>query len=181
MREPPARACAGRSDASEYTGESVRLCQQLIEDGLMGREQGVVVKVEAGVAQVTLVREKEGGCHSCAGCGGVCTATSNQFSAPAPEGLQAGDEVTIDIPGPGVGLSAALVLLVPVVVFVAGLALADLLQNRELLPDGDGVAVLVGLGLIVCWFAGLSVYDRRLRNDPAHQPKIVEYHRPATG
>ncbi len=97
------------------------------------------------------------------------------LDAPAPEGLRPGDAVTVEIPVPGVGSSAAILLLIPLVLFITGLVCAEWLRGRGLLPGGTGVSVLAGLTLMAVSYIGVALYDRHLRRAPEHQPRIVQW------
>jgi positive regulator of sigma E activity len=141
----------------------------------MTRERGVVISIEDHTARVALVQEKIASCGSCGTCGGSCTIAQACFDAPAPEGLRVDDKVAIEIPGPGVALSAALVFLGPAVLFIGAIIGARMVQARGMLPGETGVAVLVAVCLLVLYFAALSLYDRRLRNSPTRQPRIIAW------
>ena len=94
---------------------------------------------------------------------------------PAPEGLHVGDAVTVEMSGPGPAGSAALLLFVPLILFVAGLVLAEWLHERGILSGGNGVSVAGGLVLMILGFLAAWSYDRHLRRAPEHQPRIVEW------
>lgn len=140
----------------------------------MIRERGRVVELEHGTARVMLMRDEGKSCVSCACCGGLCS-TSGPFNAVAPEGLHVGDEVTIEIPAPAVAALAALVFFVPVLLFIAGVAGAGLLQNLGAFPGRSGTSVITGFGLAGLWYVALGIYDRRWRRTPGRQPRIVAW------
>jgi len=95
------------------------------------------------------------------------------MNLPAPEGLKTGDRVTVNIPMPGPGRSAALLLLVPVGLLVAAIIAGELLRGADVLPGGSGVSVLAGFVLMALWYVGVSLYDRRLRRGLRNQPAIA--------
>ena len=140
----------------------------------MIREKGIVVKLENGIAGVAVPGSDRSKCGSCEACGGSCRIAVEQFSAPAPEGLHVGDEVVIEIPTPGAAASTTLIMLIPALLFIAGVFVATLLQKGKLLPGGEGTAFLLGGGLMALWLGGVAVYDRHLRRSPEHRPRIVE-------
>ena len=139
----------------------------------MLREQGVVVKVADGVAHVVMDAAEHTRCGAC----GVCRAAKDGkqmlLDARAPEGVGVGDRVTVEVPLPGPGRSAALLLLVPLVLFVGGLILGEALRARHVLPGGSGVSLIPAFGLMVLWYVAVAVYDRHLRRSPEHEPRIV--------
>ena len=141
----------------------------------MIREKGIVVKLENGVAGVAVPGADRSKCGSCAACGGSCGIAVEQFDAPAPEGIRVGDDVVVEVPTPGVAVSTTLIMLIPALLFIAGVFTATLLQKAKLFPGGNVTAFLVGAGLIALWLAGLAVYDRHLRRSPDHRPRIVEW------
>ena len=139
----------------------------------MTREKGIVITIEQGVATVVLLREGEHACGTCAACGGCCKLARAEFHTHALPTLAIGDQVTIEIPGPGAAAGATLLMLIPMLLIVGAIAAAALLQKQNLLPGGNGVALLIGLGLVLPWYALLAIYDRRLRRSPKHGPRIV--------
>jgi len=141
----------------------------------MLRERGVIVHVESGAARVALIAERAASCGSCTSCGGTCRLAQTFIEVSAPPGLRPGDEVTVEIPGPGVAAVAVLLLLVPVVLFVVGILASSALQARGLLPGGDGAAVLVAIALTAAWYAVVAAYDRRLRRSSGRRPRLVEW------
>lgn len=150
---------------------------ELERDGAreMTRERGVVVQARGGIVRVALVAERGATCGSCSACGGGCRLARTFIEAPSPADLRPGDEVTVEIPGPGIAAAAALLLLVPGALFVAGIAAASALQERHVLPGGDAVALIVALALAALWYAAMAAYDRRLRRSGRRQPRLVEW------
>ena len=95
------------------------------------------------------------------------------IDVPAPEGVCAGKRVTIENPMPGPGRSAAILRLAPLVLFMAGIGGAKWLQSRNVLPEGDGISLLLGFGLMVLGLLAAAIYDRHLRISPKHRPRII--------
>ena len=144
----------------------------------MMREKGVVVQLADGVATVAMAASAHAQCKSCRSCRPAEGGTRMLMDVSAPDGLKVGDGVVVEIPGPGAGMSAAILLLAPVVFFMAGLGLAEWLRARGALPGGTGVSVLIGLGLMCACYALAAAYDRRLRNAPEYRPRIVSANGP---
>jgi positive regulator of sigma E activity len=139
----------------------------------MFRGRGVVISVDGGRAEVALIKESKAKCGSCDGCAGACRIARATFNVKAPDGLAVGDEVALDVPAPGTAASAILLMLVPLVLFIAAVFASVVLQQRGSLGGGEGMAALIGLGVIVVWYVGLGLYDRHLRTSPEHEVRIV--------
>ncbi len=137
-------------------------------------ENGVVTKIEDHTATVALKAEPHEQCKSC----GLCKASSDGRTMlaemPATEGLHVGDRVRVDIPMPGRVFSATLLMLMPLIAFMAGLFLGEWLRSRHVIPGGSGVSVLLGLALMGACYLIAAAVDRRLRTAPDHRPRIVE-------
>jgi len=109
--------------------------------------------LQDGVAQVIVIRESacSGDCHKCSGCGAAQEAII--FEARNPIGAKTGDLVTISSETGPVLKAAAVLYMLPLVLFFAGYAL--------------GAALGVSGGLCGCLAFVLSValivvYDRRM-------------------
>lgn len=139
----------------------------------MIRENGVVVALEGEAATVAMSSSAHAQCKSCGVCRAAAGGKQMLLDVPAPEGTRVGDRVTVEIPVPGPGRSAALLLLAPAVLFVAGIAVSEWLRQRGTVPWGSGVSVLIGLGLMLLWYLAAGVYDRHLRMSPEHRPRII--------
>ncbi len=103
-----------------------------------------------GTAQVMHIRQSacSGDCHKCAGCGAV--QETLMFTAQNPIGAREGDLVTVTTETAPVLKAAAVLYLLPVVLFFLGYWLGSMVQMAALL----GV-VLFGAGIGVC-----VAYDR---------------------
>lgn len=106
-----------------------------------------------GTAQVICIRESacSGDCHKCSGCGAAKEAIL--LTAENAIGAGAGDLVTIRSETAPVLKAAAVLYMMPLVLFFAGYALAASLD----LSGGllGGIAFVLSIVLIVC-------YDRRM-------------------
>ena len=109
--------------------------------------------LEIGNAQVVVIRESacSGDCHKCSGCGAAKEAIL--FEAQNPIGAQTGDLVTVTSETGPVLKAAAVLYMLPLVLFFGGYALGAMLG----LSGGvvGGIAFALSVGLIV-------VYDRRM-------------------
>ena len=141
----------------------------------MVREGGVVVEVKGGAAAVSMDAPAQSQCGSC----GICRAAGARervlAGLPAPEGLKTGDRVIVAIHRPGPARSAAILFLVPTVIFVGALVITDDLRTRGLFPASGVFSALVALVLMASWYIAAGAYDRHLRRSPEHQPRIVDW------
>jgi len=116
-------------------------------------EQTVIVRqvFEDGTAQVMHIRESacSGDCHKCAGCGAV--KETMLLRAENPIHAKPGDKVILTSQSKSVLGAAALVYLLPVVLFLTGYLLGAQLLNQGALMGGAGF--LTGIGVI-------AAYDR---------------------
>ena len=96
-----------------------------------------------------------GDCHSCSGCG-AATETI-RFAARNLIGAEPGAEVWVETESRPVLLSAALVYVLPLVLFLTVYLLASALGGRPLLPSAAAFAA----GLVPAFW-----FDRRLRRRP---------------
>ncbi len=96
-----------------------------------------------------------GDCHRCSGCGAVTETI--RFSARNLIGAEPGAEVWVETESRPVLLSAALVYVLPLVLFLTVYLLASALGGRPLLPSAAAFAA----GLVPAFWL-----DRRLRRRP---------------
>ena len=141
----------------------------------MIREPGEVVEVRDGSAIVSMAAAAHAQCGSCGMCKMAEDGERRLTAVRAPEGVQPGDKVTVEIPVPGPAQSAAILFLVPLVIFIGGLLAAEQLRASGVIPGGGGLSVLVALGLAVLWYVAVGMYDRHLRRSAEHQPRIVDW------
>jgi len=139
------------------------------------------MEVRDGMARVAMQAAQHEACGHCGFCRRAEGGKVFLLEASAPEEVRAGDTVTVEIPVPGVGLSATLLLLIPLVLFGGGVVLGEWLRAAGLLPGGSGVSALIGLVLMGLSYVGAALYDRHLRRAPEHQPTIVEWRRQGPG
>lgn len=106
-----------------------------------------------GTAQVLHIRQSacSGDCHKCAGCGAV--QQKMLLSAGNPIGAQPGDIVTIQAKSGPVLAAAAVLYMLPLLLFFAGYLLGQGLWQRGALFGG----LAFGLGIVIA-----AVYDRRV-------------------
>ena len=118
-------------------------------------EQTVRVKevYEDGTALVLHLRQSacSGDCHKCSGCGAAQETIT--LKALNPIGAAPGDLVSIRAESGPVLKAAAMLYMVPMVLFFAGYILGQCLWNRGTL--GGCMAFLLGIALAV-------VYDRKV-------------------
>lgn len=116
-----------------------------------------VVKVRRllpeGRAEVIRVRESacSGDCHQCSGCGAA--QQTLLLTAENPIGARVGDLVVISSTSAVVLKAAAVLYMLPLVLFLAGYLLGQLLWQRGALP---------GLCGLVLGIAVIKIYDKRL-------------------
>ena len=142
----------------------------------MIREKAVVVEVKGAGVRVATSAAAHERCGSC----GLCRLAEGGKQMlldvhAAPEGLRVGDEVVVEIPVPSAGRSAVILLVVPLVLFMAGIAVGEWVRGGRSVQGGSLVSVVVGLGLMALWYFGAALYDRHLQRSPEHQPRIVEW------
>ena len=105
-----------------------------------------------GTAQVICLRQSacSGDCHKCAGCGAV--QQSVRFTAANPVGAKPGDTVVIASASGPVLRGAAVLYMIPLILFFAGYLAGLYLWGRGTLAGVTAFALGVGLAV---------VYDRR--------------------
>ena len=118
-------------------------------------EQSVRVKrlLPDGMAEVIRVRESacSGDCHKCSGCG---AAQQNLLlTARNPIGAQPGDMVVVSSETKTVLKAAAVLYMLPLVLFIVGYLLGESLWQR---------GGLVSICAVVLCIVLIKLYDRRL-------------------
>ncbi len=139
------------------------------------RESGVAVEVNEGIARIVMDAAGHAQCGACGLCRCAADGRSVTMELPAPPQLQAGERVVVEIPGPGAGVSAALLLGLPLLLFVAGVILGELLRRRGVVALQSWFSALAGFLLMGLGFFAASLYDRHLRRTPAPEPRIVDW------
>ena len=141
----------------------------------MIREQGLVVEwIEPGTARIAMDAAGHAQCGSCGLCRREAGGRQLLIDVRTDRSLKAGDRVTVEIPTPNAAVSGVLLLLVPLVLFVAGILLGEWLRGRGTIPAGSWASVLIGFLFMVGAFGVAALYDRHLQRSPAHQPRIVD-------
>lgn len=134
-------------------------------------EVGRVIDICRGQARVCIPRAGGGG--ACGRCGGSCHAKAGyELALPAAEGMAIGDRVEVEIELPNPAWSALVLFLIPLVLLMVGVGLWQWLAPQ---PSGEGYGLLIGLGLMAVWYGGVTAYDRVLRRNPRHQPKLLNW------
>ncbi len=108
---------------------------------------------EDGTATVIHIRESacSGDCHKCSGCGAAKEAIL--LDAQNPIGAKPGDLVTVESETGPVLKAAAVMYMVPMVLFFAGFAIGDVLWNMGALVGCLSFVASIGLAV---------VYDRKV-------------------
>jgi sigma-E factor negative regulatory protein RseC len=125
-----------------------------------------------GTAEVVCVRESacSGDCHKCSGCGAA--KETILLEAQNPIGAQPGAMVLVRSESGPVLLGAAVLYMIPLLLFFVGYFVADALWGLGAL--GGAVAFIVGIAAAV-------VYDRLVAKKQKAVYTIVGYaHRPNT-
>ena len=135
----------------------------------MKREKGVIVEVADDKVIVAMDGRSHTECRSCGICRSASQGKAMLVDIPDRAGRNVGDRVVVEVPGPSVGASAAILLFMPLVLFLAGLGLGTWLY-----PGRDGPIFVAGLCVMGIGFGFAALYDRRLRHSPKYQPRIVE-------
>lgn len=131
-------------------------------------EQLVKVKTASpdGTAQVIRIRESacSGDCHKCSGCGAA--KETIVFTAENPVNAQPGDLVYVKTQSAPVLMGAAVVYLLPLLLFFLGYFLLDAICSLGAL--GGGLAFALGIG-------GVVMYDRLVARKQNTVYTIVGY------
>lgn len=118
-----------------------------------------------GTAQVLHIRQSacSGDCHKCSGCGAV--QEKMVFTARNPIGAKPGDVVTIEAKTGPVLKAAAMLYVLPLILFFAGWAVGTLWQKPGL-TGGAGFA----LGIVLA-----VLYDRLIAKKKSCEYTITGY------
>ena len=113
----------------------------------------VLRRLPDGMAEVIRIRESacSGDCHKCTGCGAA--QQKMLLTVKNPIDAQAGDVVVISSDSSAVLKAAAVLYLLPLVLFLAGYLLGENLWQR---------GGLVGLCALALGVAVIKIYDHRL-------------------
>ena len=138
----------------------------------MQQKVRVTAVYDDGTAQVMYIRESacSGDCHKCSGCGAAKQTV--QFRAVNAIGAQAGQVVTVTSESAPVLRAAAVLYLVPVVLFILGYLVGASYWNAGALTGGAGF--LAGIALAV-------IYDRLVIKKRETVYTITGYAGPSAG
>lgn len=105
------------------------------------------------MAEVIRVRESacSGDCHKCSGCGAAKQALL--LTVENPIGARVGDTVVISSDSGHVLKAAAVLYLLPLVLFLAGYLLGAMLWQR---------GAIIGVSALILGVAAIKLYDKRL-------------------
>ena len=133
-------------------------------------EQTVKVRrnLENNMAEVICIRESacSGDCHKCGGCG--AQQETMLLTVHNPIGAKAGDLVVIESATGPVLKAAAMLYILPVVLFLAGYLLGEHLWAK---------GPLMGIGGIVLGLLLVKLYDRHLQRKKEPIYTITRYAR----
>lgn len=108
-------------------------------------------------AELLVRRESacSGDCHKCGGCGGVEQIL--RLTARDPIGVQRGDIVYVESESSVVLKGAALIYMLPLLLFLAGYLMA--------MPLGGWAFAIGGAGFVLGWIPAV-LYDRHVKKNP---------------
>ena len=121
-----------------------------------------------GTAQVLCIRESacSGDCHKCSGCGAA--KESLLLTAKNPIGAKEGDLVVIQSASGPVLAAAAMLYMVPLILFIGAYLLGESLWGR------GGLCGFLGFGLGI---AGAVAYDRLVAKKKNTEYTVIRYQR----
>ena len=122
------------------------------------REEGIVKSVSGGLCEVVMRRKTACG-DNCASCGGACRMNYQIVTAKNPLGAKAGDGVIIEMESSKVLLSAFLVYILRLLVFIMSF------YSIQKIYNSDKLAFSVSIILMSVVFAITVSYDRRHKED----------------
>ena len=127
----------------------------------------VLTTNDDGTAQVILIRESacSGDCHKCSGCGAAQQTLI--FGARNAIGARPGDMVVVESKSGPVLAAAAMLYMVPLVLFFLGYLLGAVLWEK---------GALTGCLAFVLGIAGAAAYDRLVAKKKKTEYTIVRYH-----
>lgn len=108
-----------------------------------------VVRADAdGTAQVLHIRQSacSGDCHKCSGCGAV--QQKMLLTANNPIGARTGDLVTVQTESAPVLAGAAVLYILPLLLFFAGCLAGQLLWQSPIMAGGIGFALGIAIAVV---------------------------------
>jgi len=139
-------------------------------------ENGVVISAEAGHAKIKLI--KTGACEECSAkifCKPSEKKDSKILEVNDPIGVQAGEEVQIEISGSDVLKASALLYGVPLILIVIGVMLGAVIFENTSLPEL--FSFLFGIGLTALYVSGLFLL-KKIKHTKPKLPQITFVKRP---
>jgi positive regulator of sigma E activity len=132
------------------------------------REEGTVLAIEEGVAQVRLVPP-----HDCDGCC-ACAALKHDHvvEVPAIEGLGVGDRVAVEVSVTNATASTLLVFVLPLLGLVGGVIAGSQWQPFKLSGNADGL--VLGVLLLVLLFVLAIAAERLLIRRKLADPVLID-------
>lgn len=119
----------------------------------MKKEARVISVHEDGTAELRVKRDRAcGDCASCGGCGDACISLSVKNTLNA----RAGDTVTVETPTAAVIATAALIYLLPLLLFFAGYAIGTLCLISPALLGG----IAFGCALLLVILFGRKIGEK---------------------
>ena len=135
-------------------------------------EKGLVLDVRNGRARIE-IEHRGGSC--CAGCA-FCTVdgTGGTLELDAPPELRTGDTVALKVPIRSALVGALVMLAVPLVLLVGGVLVGATLFSAA--DGGESVnapALILGAALMLIWYFGVWLVEKKRGKTPAEPPQIV--------
>lgn len=129
------------------------------------KEEGFVKSVTGDMCEVVVKRKTACG-ENCASCKGACSAPEQICTAKNVVGARDGDRVCIEINTSTVLISAFLLYILPVFVFLTVFLTAS--ENGS----SGGASALFAAGAAVLVFFSVMIYDRKHKDK--HIPSVTE-------
>ncbi len=132
-------------------------------------EKGVVINLQGDQAIIEMEASKD-----CEACGACSYSREGRMVTPVTNSLRAkvGDSVEIEIEPQVVLVAAAIVYILPIVLFFAGYALG-LWVGRLLEFNTDLFGILGGTLFLLTSFWAVRILDKRARLSRRYEPKMI--------
>ncbi|MDD4080395.1 MAG: SoxR reducing system RseC family protein [Eubacteriales bacterium] len=121
---------------------------------------GRVVDKEQNLLKICFDKEE-----ACSGCG-MCSRQESTLSIPGDAAV--GDVVEVALPDAQVLKASLVTYAIPLLGLIGGLWI-----GTELFPGREGMTLLTGLAGTMLLFAGVKLFDRKLRQTAAWQPRVI--------